>query len=62
MKTITVIIEYATVSPSVLENITFANLMGWCRWTDINEDYFEFSVYCREEDAAWVEKKLVQYV
>ena len=55
MKTITVIIEYATVSPSVLENVTFANLMGWCRWIDIDKDYFEFSVYCREEDAAWVE-------
>lgn len=62
MRTITVIIDYATVSPSVVENCTFANLMGWCRWTEIDEDSFEFSVTCREEDVASVEKKLAQYV
>lgn len=62
MRTITVIIEYAAVSPSVLENCTFGNLMGWCRWSEIDEETFEFSVYCRQEDAAWVEGKLAQYV
>lgn len=62
MKTITVNIDYATISPSVLENIISKNLMGWCRYSEINEDYFEFSVYCREEDAAGIEKKLASFV
>lgn len=61
MKNIIVIIEYATISPLTLENI-FCNLMGWCSWHEINEDTFEFSIECRQEDAAWIEKKLAQYV
>ena len=62
MRTITVVIEYATISPAVLESCTFANLCGWCFYHEIDEDTFEFSVYCRQEDAAWVEDRLAQYV
>lgn len=62
MRTIVVVIEYAVVSPAVLESCTFANLMGWCSWHEVDEDSFEFSVYCRQEDAAWVEGRLAQYV
>lgn len=62
MRTIAVIIEYATISPAVLESSIFGNLMGWCKWSEIDAETFEFSVYCRQEDAAWVEEKLAQYV
>lgn len=62
MKNITVIIEYATISPALLEHLVSKDLMGWCFWKEIDEDSFEFSVSCREEDAASIERKLAQYV
>ena len=62
MKNITVLIAYETISPAVLENIISRDLMGWCGWKDINEDFFEFWVECRQEDAPTVERKLAQYV
>lgn len=62
MRTIVVNIEYATISPSVLENLVFNDLCGFYRSRDIDEDYFEFTVKCSNEDAAWVEKRLALYV
>lgn len=41
-----VIIEYATISPAVLETIIEkACPTALCSWTDIDENYFEFRVY-----------------
>lgn len=62
MKNITVLIDYATISPAVLANIIERNFAGMTYWADVNEDYFEFSVFCREADASSIEKKLAQYV
>lgn len=42
----TVQIEYETISPAVLETIIVKAFPGaMCYWRDINEDYFEFTVY-----------------
>ena len=57
---ITVIIDYAVISPIILENITFSSYPIW--WTEINEDSFEFTVYCPESDLAWVREKLTSYI
>ena len=62
MKNITVIIAYEIISPAVLENIFSNGLMCWCGYHEVDEDYFEFWIECREEDAAWVERKLAQYM
>lgn len=62
MRNITVLVDYATVSPIVLEQIIGNDLMGWCGYRDVNEDYFEFWVECREEDAAAIERKLAKYL
>ena len=62
MATISVIIEYAIISPAVLESIICPGLMGWTSWVDIDEDSFEFSVYCRQEDSANVERELARFV
>ena len=62
MKNISVIIDYATISPAVLDAIIGKNLLGWCGWREIDEDFFEFWVNCRQEDAADIERKLAQYV
>lgn len=62
MKNISVIIDYATISPAVLDAIIGKDLLGWCWWQEIDEDSFEFWVRCRQEDAASIERKLAQYV
>ena len=62
MKNISVIIDYATISPAVLDVIIGKDLLGWCWWREIDEDSFEFWVRCRQEDAAGIERKLAQYV
>lgn len=57
----TVIIEYAKISPAVLENIIEKAFNCLCAWVDIDEDYFEFSVYgCTE--LAELEDVLAEYV
>ena len=57
----TVIIEYAKISPAVLENIIKKAFDCFCAWADIDEDYFEFSVYgCTE--LAELEDVLAEYV
>ena len=62
MKNISVIIDYAIISPAVLDTIIGKDLLGWCGWREIDEDSFEFWVNCRQEDAAGIERKLAQYV
>lgn len=57
----TVIIEYARISPSVLANIIEKAFNCLTVWKDLNEDYFEFSVYgCT--DLAELEDTLAEYV
>ena len=42
----TVIVEYATVSTAVLEmRVRKAFPTAMCKWNDIDEDYFEFTVF-----------------
>ena len=57
----TVIIEYATISPIVLEQIMKSVLDEClCFYKDMNEDYFEFTVY-----TPWItlaEETLARYV
>ena len=58
----TVQIEYATISPAVLEMIVkkaFPQTM--CNWKDIDEDYFEFTVF-GVVDLAELEDVLAEYV
>ena len=40
----TVIIEYATISPAVLASKVEKTFSCLCNWRDIDEDYFEFTV------------------
>ena len=40
----TVIIEYAVISPAVLANKVEKAFSCLCNWKDIDEDYFEFTV------------------
>ena len=40
----TVIIEYATISPAVLASKIEKASTCLCSWRDIDEDYFEFTV------------------
>lgn len=57
----TVIIEYARISPSVLANRISNAFHCLTNWKDIDEDYFEFSVYgCTE--LAELEDVLAEYV
>lgn len=63
----TVIIEYATISPIVLENIiTKAVPNALVMFTDIDEDYFEVSVCgwlpLTSLDLAKVEDVIARYV
>ena len=63
----TVIIEYATISPAVLENIIMnAVPNAFCYVNDIDEDYFEFVVCSwlpmNSCELAQVKKILAQYV
>ena len=57
----TVIIEYARISPAVLANRISNAFHCLTNWKDIDEDYFEFSVYgCTE--LAELEDVLAEYV
>jgi CO dehydrogenase/acetyl-CoA synthase epsilon subunit len=41
-----VIIEYATIAPTILEMIVKqANENVMCVWKDLDEDFYEFAVY-----------------
>ena len=58
----TILIEYATISPAVLESIVLKAFdTAMCNWTDVNEDYFEFRVY-GVRDLASLEDVLAEYV
>ena len=58
----TVIIEYAKISPAVLESIVReACFSALCTWKEVDEDYFEFSVY-GVSDLAMLEDVLAEYV
>lgn len=60
MKTIQ--IEYATISPAVLEmKIRRAFPQAMCRWKDIDEDFFEFTVF-GVADLEMLEDVLAEYV
>ena len=57
----TVIIEYARISPAVLADRISNAFHCLTNWKDIDEDYFEFSVYgCTE--LAELEDVLAEYV
>lgn len=60
----TVLIDYATISPAVLESIiskVFDTVL--CSWTDMGEDYFEFRVYIyKGTDLIALENLLGKYV
>lgn len=57
----TVIIEYATISPIILTNKIEKAFNCLTSWSDIDEDYFEFSVYgCT--DLEMLEDVLAEYV
>lgn len=56
------IIEYAKISPAVLESIiSKAFDTAMCNWIDIDEDYFEFHVY-GVSDLAMLEDILAEFV
>ena len=58
----TVQIEYERVSPSILEMmIKKAFPQAMCRWKDVNEDYFEFTVF-GVADLAELEDVLAEWV
>ena len=58
----TVQIEYATISPAVLEmKVRRAFPTAICTWTDVNEDYFEFTTF-GVADLAELEDVLAEYV
>ena len=60
MKTIQ--IEYEVISPAVLEmKVKRAFPTAMCRWKDVNEDYFEFTVF-GVADLAELEDVLAEYV
>lgn len=56
------IIEYAKISPAVLESIILKAFdTAMCNWIDIDEDYFEFHVY-GVSDLAMLEDVLAEFV
>lgn len=58
----TVQIEYAVISPAVLETIVKrAFPQSMCNWKDVNKDYFEFTVF-GVVDLAKLENVLAEYV
>ena len=58
----TVQIEYATISPAVLEMVVKrAFPTATCYWKDMNEDYFEFTIF-GVADLAELEDVLAEYV
>lgn len=58
----TVIIDYEVISPAVLElKIKRAFPSAMCKWKDIDEDSFEFSVF-GVADLEMLEDVLAEYV
>ena len=58
----TVIIEYAKISPAVLtDKVRSAFPTAFCIYKDIDEDFFEFSVYF-SDDLEVLEDILAEYV
>lgn len=62
-----VIIEYATISPAVLEcEVRNATCNALCMWKDLNEDCFEFEVMgwlpLTPRDLVRIEDVLAKYV
>ena len=58
----TVIIEYAVIDPVTLINKVEKAFPGtMARFTDIDEDYFEFSVWCCN-DLEMLEDVLAEYI
>lgn len=58
----TVIIEYATISPAVLEmRVRKAFSTAMCKWKDVDEDFFEFTVF-GVADLAMLEDVLAEYM
>ena len=58
----TVYVEYEMMSPARLELIIKNRFpQAMCKWKDINEDYFEFSVF-GIIDLAKLEKVLADFV
>lgn len=57
----TVIIEYAFISPAILAHYIERAFGCYTTWRDIDEDYFEFSVFgC--SDLEMLEDVLAEYV
>jgi hypothetical protein len=58
----TIIVDYATISPAVLETIVGrAFPQSLCNWREIDEDSFEFQVF-GVSDLAMLEDVLAEYV
>lgn len=58
----TVVIEYAKISPVVLTHkVRSAFPTAFCSWRNIDEDFFEFSVYF-SDDLGMLEDILAEYV
>ena len=56
-----VLIDYATISPAVLEYLVNSAVSCLCDWREIDEDTFEFCVFnC--EDLSKAERVLARYV
>lgn len=63
----TVIIDYAIISPAVLDReVRNATCNAVCMWREVNEDCFEFEVMgwlpLTPSDLACIEKVLAPYV
>lgn len=58
---LTVIIDYTVISPAVLATIVERAVSCLCNWKDIDEDYFEFTIFCCE-DLVKAQGILAQYV
>lgn len=60
----TVIIEYATISPSILSKRICKECTCLSSWKDVNEDYFEISffAFCYPDGIVKAEKILAEYV
>ena len=58
----TVIVEYATSCPQFLEmKVRRAFPQAMCKWKEIDEDFFEFTVF-GVADLAMLEDVLAEYV
>lgn len=59
----TVIVDYTNIAPDILAMRLFTELSCSVSWRDLDEDYFEISVF---SDSAWILKRaeniLAQYV